>query len=189
MLKQQCVSTSVSVTFFVIRLLGYFPFYFDNKSGHFKTTWFLLVYPVVFVCSLCTSLNLIFNNFFYDFRVKALTDTANIVIELYSIINFMLLLFIYLSQFFYFNRLLKVGNEAKQTMQITNIASKVLVKIRRCSRIVHVHKQYSSCAIDEISGRTGMEVYFRKRWRLCDGCHYQCVLRFVTFNIPDIRFH
>lgn len=125
MSKQRCVQITISITVFVVRLLGYFPYYFDKKSGKFQTKWFLLLYPIVFVVFLCTALSWVSTSLFDALRITALTDTANIVIGLYTLANCMLFTFSYVSPYFYISRLIRVGYEAKKAMQITNISSQL----------------------------------------------------------------
>lgn len=126
MLRQRCVQITISVALFVIRLLGYFPFYLDKESGQFRSNWLLKMYPAVFVFSLSAALNWIFSNFFDDIRSNTFTETANMVIEIYSLANVMLLLFNYLFQYFNFSLLFRAANDAITAIKCTNLTYQLI---------------------------------------------------------------
>lgn len=126
MSKQRCVQITVSVTFFVIRLFGFFPYYINKKSEKCQTTWFLLLYPIVIYIGISSGWIWIFRTIFNDLRVSVFTDTSNIVIGLFSTTNIMLFTLNYCSQYFHFSALFKVANEAKQAIHVTNLSPQLV---------------------------------------------------------------
>lgn len=122
MSKRRCIQITIAITMFVVRLFAYFPYYYDKKISRFQTKWFLLVYPIVFICSLCACLSSAFNSFLDSIiRANLFTFTANTVIGIFSLNNLCLFLFNYLSQYFKFAAILHIAKEVKQVMQFTQI--------------------------------------------------------------------
>lgn len=122
MAKQRCLHMTASVTMFVIRFLGYFPYYYDKQTCQFKTKWFLLLYPIVFVTLLCFALYSIFDTFFdEDSRVQMFTETSNVVISIYTLAGFAILLYNYLGQYFHFAGLLGVAKDATNALQFADL--------------------------------------------------------------------
>lgn len=106
---------------FVLRLLAYFPFYYNEKLYQYRTNRVLLAYPIVFVTTLCVILNWIYITEFQQLTVKIHTDTASVPFMLFSGTCLFLFTFNHCSQYFHFSTVFDVAKQAKKAMQFSQI--------------------------------------------------------------------
>lgn len=125
MSNQRWLYLTITVSLFIVRLLGYFPYYYDQNKHKFRTNCLLLAYPIVFCPTLCGVLTWSSHALFNQLQT-GFTDAANIVIGVYSLSTFLLYAFNYAAQYFYFQDLLRVAKDAKYATQFTNITPQLV---------------------------------------------------------------
>lgn len=84
MFQARLLQTNISIWLFVLRLCGFWPYYYDTCQRRYRTRWFLLPYPIVMWLLLLLFFDSTSEIVYSWTRIEFHTDTARIIYTLYA---------------------------------------------------------------------------------------------------------